>query len=276
MAVSVNTNVGAMIALQNLNATGRALEIVQNRVSTGLKVGNAKDNAAVYSIAQSMRGDVGAMNAVTSSLNRASSITDVALAAGESISDLLVQMKEKAIAANDASIDTVARKALNEDFTSLRSQIGTILQNANFDGANVLNGSTTGGIEFLADADASNSITLVPENLSIGGSIITLTSTASVSTLASSSSALSLVNASLQNVNSALARLGSVGKKFDAHTVFVGKLQDAFESGIGNLVDADLAEESSKLQALQVKQQLGAQALSIANSAPQAILSLFQ
>lgn len=276
MAVSVNTNVGAMIALQNLNATGRDLERVQDRISTGLRVGNAKDNAAIYSIAQNMRGDVGAMNAVTMSLNRAASITDVALAAGESISDLLVEMKEKAIAANDASIDTNARRALDEDFRSLRSQIQTIVQNAQFDGANVLNGSLTAGIEFLADADATNSITLVPENMSIGGSIITLAATSSVTTLAASSASLALVNASLQNVNTALARLGSIGKKFDAHLTFVGKLQDSFEGGIGNLVDADLAEESAKLQALQVKQQLGTQALSIANAAPQAILSLFR
>jgi len=223
-----------------------------------------------------MRADIGAMTAVTASLNRAKSITDVALAAGESISDLLVQMKEKAIAANDASIDTSARNALNEDFRSLRSQIATIVQNAKFDGANLINGSVATGIQMLADADATSAITLTPENMSVSGSIVTLTSTTALTSLASSSSALSLVNASLQNVNAALARLGSVGKKVDAHLVFVGKLTDAMTGGVGNLVDADMAIESAKLQALQIKQQLGAQAVSIANSAPQIILSLFQ
>ncbi|MBL9011705.1 MAG: flagellin [Alphaproteobacteria bacterium] len=276
MALSVNTNVAAMVALQNLNATTRGLEVTQNRVSTGLKVMGAKDNSAVYAIAQGMRADIGAMTAVTASLNRAKSITDVALAAGESISDLLVQMKEKAIAANDASIDTNARAALNEDFRSLRSQISTIVQNAKFDGSNLINGSVTTGIEMLADADATSAITLTPENMSVSGSIITLTSSTALTTLAASSTALALVNASLQNVNSALARLGSVGKKVDAHLVFVGKLSDALVGGVGNLVDADMAIESARLQALQIKQQLGAQAVSIANSAPQIVLSLFQ
>lgn len=276
MTLSVNTNVAAMVALQNLNGSTRELEVTQNRVSTGLKVIGAKDNSAVYAIAQGMRADIGAMTAVTASLNRAKSITDVALAAGELISDLLVQMKEKAIAANDASIDTSARNALNEDFRSLRSQIATIVQNAKFDGANLINGSVATGIQMLADADATSAITLTPENMSVSGSIVTLTSTTALTSLASSSSALSLVNASLQNVNAALARLGSVGKKVDAHLVFVGKLTDAMTGGVGNLVDADMAIESAKLQALQIKQQLGAQAVSIANSAPQIILSLFQ
>jgi len=272
----VNTNVAAMIALQNLNGTTRDLEVTQNRVSTGLKVTGAKDNAAVYAIAQGMRADIGAFSAVSSSLNRAKSITDVALAAGESISDLLVQMKEKVIAANDASIDTVARQALNEDFKSIRSQIATIVQNAKFDGANLINGSLTSGIEMLADADATSAITLIPENMSVGGSIITIQNSTSLLSLASSSTALSLINASLQNTNSALARIGSIGKKVDSHIVFVGKLSDSLVGGVGNLVDADMATESAKLQALQIKQQLGAQAVSIANSAPQIILSLFQ
>lgn len=276
MTLSVNTNVAAMIALQNLNGTTRDLEVTQNRVSTGLKVTGAKDNAAVYAIAQGMRADIGAFSAVSSSLNRAKSITDVALAAGESISDLLVQMKEKVIAANDASIDTVARQALNEDFKSIRSQIATIVTNAKFDGANLINGSLTSGIEMLADADATSAITLIPENMTVGGSIITIQNSTNLLTLASSSTALSLINASLQNTNSALARIGSIGKKVDSHIVFVGKLADALVGGVGNLVDADMATESAKLQALQIKQQLGAQAVSIANSAPQIILSLFQ
>jgi len=276
MTLSVNTNVAAQIALQNLNGTTRDLDVSQNRISTGLKVTGAKDNAAVYAIAQGMRADIGAFSAVSSSLNRAKSITDVALAAGETISDLLVQIKEKVIAANDASIDTVARQALNEDFKALRSQIATIVQSAKFDGANIVNGSITSGLEVLADADATSAITLIPENLSIGGSIITIQSTTNLNSLASSSTALSLINASLQNTNSALARIGSIGKKIDSHIVFVGKLSDALVGGVGNLVDADLATESAKLQALQIKQQLGAQALSIANSAPQIILSLFQ
>lgn len=276
MVVSVNTNTGAMVALQNLNATNRGLEFVQKRITTGLQVNGAKDNSSIYAIAQNMRGDIKALTAVGQSVARAISITDVAMAAGEAISDLLVEMKAKAVAANDASLDTNSRAAINEDFQSLMSQIKSIIDNSDFDGANILNGSLTNGISVLANANATNSITISGEDLSAGGSIITLATTASVLTMTDAAANLALVNASLENVNSALARMGSASKKLETHQVFVSKLQDALTSGVGNLVDADLAKESAKLQALQVKQQLGVQALSIANQSPQIILSLFQ
>ncbi|NWG45328.1 MAG: flagellin [Alphaproteobacteria bacterium] len=276
MTLSVNTNKSAMLALQNLTRTNMDLEVTQSRINTGLKVTGAKDNAATYAIAQNMRGDIGALDAVSQSLSRAVSIIDVALAAGEAVSDLLVEMKAKAVAAIDPSLDTAARDALNEDFQALLEQVSTIISNATFDGANLLDGSLTPGIEVLADADAANAITIETETLSVSGSIITLASTASVTTATAASAALGLVGASLDNTNAALARLGSAAKKIETHAIFVGKLQDTLTAGVGNLVDADLATESARLQALQVKQQLGVQALAIANQSPQIILSLFQ
>ncbi len=274
MALSVNTNVGAMLALQALNQTNAELEEVQSRINTGLKVGGAEDDAAIYAIAQNQRADVSSLDAVTQSLNRATSITDVAIAAGEAISDILVEMREKVVAANDASLDQTSRDAYQADFDALRDQIQTIIDNASFDGANILDGSVS-SISVLADADASNSITVEAESMSIGGAIITVATSTSLSTITQATSALSRLTASIQNVNAALARLGSTSTKLETHHTFVGKLQDSLISGIGNLVDADLARESANLQALQVKQQLGAQALSIANSNPQIVLSLF-
>lgn len=274
MSMSVNTNVTAMLALQNLNATSRMLDETQMRINTGLKVNGAEDNAAIYAIAQNMRADVSALNAVSQSVGRAISIIDVSLAAGETISDLLVQMKEKVVAANDPSLDTSSRDAYNEDFQALLEQLQSVVANAEFDGANLLDGSIT-SISILADADASVSITLQAENMNVSGSIITLASTANLSTLTAAASALTDLNTSLANVNASLARIGSTAKKLETHLVFLTKLEDALQAGIGNLVDADLADESAKLQALQVKQQLGVQALSIANSRPQILLSLF-
>ncbi len=276
MGLSVNTNVSAMVALQNLNATNRALDTVQNRINTGLRVAGAKDNSAIYAIAQNARGDVGALNAVKQSVQRAVSIVDVSIAAGESISNLLVEMKERTVAANDPSLDTFSRQALNEDFRALLQQIQTVVRNASFDGANLLDGSLTNGLTVLSDAEATNTITGMGENLAAGGSILTLSPSADLLTQANASQSLAALNASVQNVNSALARLGSAGKKLDQHLIFVGKLQDSLRGAIGNMVDADLAEESASLQALQVKQQLGVQALSIANARPQLVLSLFQ
>ncbi|PIW31156.1 MAG: flagellin [Rhodobacterales bacterium CG15_BIG_FIL_POST_REV_8_21_14_020_59_13] len=274
MTLSIHTNAAAMVALQNLNKTNDQLADVQTKLNTGLRVGGAKDNAAVYAVAQGMRSDIRGLSAVQTSLDRSVSIADVALAAGEAISDLLVQMREKATAAMDPSIDTFSRKAYDADFKALIDQVSVILQNAEFDGANILNGSITGGIAFLADADASRSITLRSQDLSLSGSVITLANNASLGTVTLSSAVVSQIQTSLDNVNQALANLGSDAKKMEAHRGFVGKLMDALTQGVGNLVDADLAKESARLQALQVKQQLGVQALSIANSQPQIILNL--
>ncbi|MDQ8027669.1 MAG: flagellin [Brevundimonas sp.] len=276
MTNSVHTNVAAQIALQNLSNTNSRLADVQGRVSTGLKIQGAKDNAAIWAIAQTQRADVGALGAVKQSLDRATSIADVALSAGESVSDLLNQLKEKVTAAKDSSLKTQSRQLLNADFQALMKAIKSAIDNASFDGGNILNGSLTNGIKFLANADASAFVTLSSKNLSLGGTIIELSLSDSLMTMTGATNALTKLDDSITQLNAALGEIGAQAKQIEAHNTFVSKLIDTLESGIGNLVDADLAKESARLQALQVQQQLGAQSLSIANQAPQIILSLFQ
>ena len=150
---SVNTNVGAMIALQNLNATNSDLSMTQNRINTGKKVANAKDNGAIWAIAQNQRAASGSLNAVRDSLQRSQSTVDVAIAGGETVSDLLLQMKEKALAASDSSLDGASRNALNEDFMALRDQIQKAVNNAAFNGVNMLNGAGVGGARRDSDSD---------------------------------------------------------------------------------------------------------------------------
>lgn len=276
MTNSVHTNSAAAVALQNLTNTNSRLADVQGRISTGLKVQGAKDNAAIWAIAQGQRADMGALGAVKQSLDRATSIADVALSAGESISDLLNQLKEKVVAAKDESLKTQSRELLNADFKALLKAIASAVQNASFDGGNILNGALTNGIRFLANADASSSVTLSAKNLTLGGGVIDLTMSDSLLSLTGATQALTRLDDSITQLNSALGEIGAQAKQIEAHTGFVMKLMDTLESGIGNLVDADLAKESARLQALQVQQQLGAQALSIANQSPQVILSLFR
>jgi flagellin len=276
MATTVNTNVGAMVALQSLNRTSKELEQVQERINTGLKVASAKDNGGVFAIAQNMRSEVGGLNAVQQSLDRAMSVVDVAISAGTAISDILIEMKEKAVSAADISLDSASRNALDEDFKALRDQIATIVSNAKFNGINMTDGTLTLGVRALANSDGSAYITVASEDLSLSGTIMTLATTTSIGTATNASAAISTVEASLQNVNESLARLGTGSRKLEIHKTFVSKLSDSLRGGIGNLVDADLAQESARLQSLQVKQQLGVQALSIANSAPQMLLGLFR
>ena len=272
---SVNTNVGAMIALQNLQITNNELSQVQSRINTGKKVDSAKDNGAVWAIAQGQRAEIGALNAVKDSLQRGQSAVDVAIAAGESVSDLLLQLKEKALAATDETLSSAARDALNEDFTAIRDQITTVLENATFNGVNLIDGSETIGFKALANVDG-DTIDVDDEDMSLSGSIITLGASEDISSESDAAASLSAVSASIDNVSAALARLGTGSKKFGTHLTFVGKLQDTLEAGVGNLVDADLAKESARLTALQTKQQLGVQALSIANSSTSMLLGLFR
>ena len=272
---SVNVNVGAMIALQNLNKTNQDLATAQNRINTGMKVASAKDNGSIWAIAQGQRAELGALNAVSQSLDRGTSAVDVAMAAGETVSDLLVQMKEKALAATDETLTTSSREALAEDFEALRDQISSVVANAEFNGVNLLDTGAT-GFEALADASGTQRLTVAAEVMALGGTIVSVGASQSITTMSDASTALGDVNDSIAAVSAALARMGTKSKALETHSTFVGKLQDALEAGVGNLVDADLAKESAKLQALQTKQQLGVQALGIANQSPQMLLGLFQ
>jgi flagellin len=275
MSFSVNTNTGAQVALQYLNATQGQLNQTQSAINSGLKVANAKDDGAIYAIAQNQRGAVAGFSSVINSLNNGSSSIDVALSAGQSISDLLIQLKTKALSAADPSLDTASRQALNANFTALRDQITTIVKNAVFNNFNLVDGSTT-QVQALASSDGTRRITVQAQNMKLSGSIVTIKTTSTISTQAKASALISVIQSSLTNVNSALAKLSSGAAKFSIQATFSQKLSDTLTAGIGNLVDANMAQESAMLQSLQVKQQLGVQALSIANQAPQTILSLFK
>jgi flagellin len=245
MSFSVNTNVGAAVALQYLNATQGSLNQTQSRINSGLKVANARDDGAVFAIAQNQRSQVAGYSAVINSINNATSAVDVALSAGQSISDLLIQMKTKALAAADSSLDTASRQALNANFTALRDQITTIVTNASFNGFNLVNGSTT-KITALASADGARRITTDAQNMKLSGSIVTVKLTNTISTQAKASTLVATIQSSLTNVNSALAKLSAGAAKFSIQATFAQKLSDTLTQGIGNLVDANMAQESAR------------------------------
>jgi flagellin len=412
---SVNTNYGALVALQSLNQTNRELSEVQNRVNTGMKVASAKDNGAVFAIAEGQRARVASLGAVMDGIDRATSVIDVGLSAGEAVGDILKQLKEKAVAAQANDLSQDQRDALQADFNALRNQIDQIANAATFNGSNLVNGanltagsnafkamtsdisgsagqfelnglalgslyaasedlatatgltigandvlsfSITNGNEtttFTVDVDATDTIqqfvdsvgqasggrvtasyddatgrisyqsaedfdvnyedgagagvdddgffdsvdgdtgtsftqVVAPgvsnNNLTVSGfdfrlgragqALAGLTSSLDISSANGAALASDAIDTALTNLNKDLATMGALAKALEVQKSFLGKLSDSIEVGIGNLVDADLAKESARLQALQVKQQLGAQALSIANSAPSIVLSFFR
>jgi len=273
--LSINTNNGAMVALQTLNQTNSDLAKTQNAISTGLKVATAKDNGAIWAIANKMRSDVSAYDRVRESTDRAASILDTGIAAGESIMELLNEMKGKALAASQVGVSASAQAALAADFAQLRDQITSIGANASFDGSNMIAAAPNNAVA-LGDSAGANTITVTGVSLALNSTTITVTATSALDTAGNATTALGLVNASITNLGTQLATWGAGAKRLEVHKTFIGKLQDALSNGIGAIADADLAKESAKLQALQTKSQLGIQALSIANSSSQSALSLFR
>jgi flagellin len=269
---SVLTNVGAMVALQNLNATNTELSTTQTRINTGKRIASAKDNGAIWAIAQNQRATSNSLNSVKESLARGQSTVEVAISAGESISDLLLQMKEKALAAADAGLDSASRTALADEFTSLKAQITKAVDTAEFNGTNMIK---TGGtaVRALANDKATQIITVQAQDLSLTGLGI---NASTITSTVLATAAITAVNSAITGLSSKLSKLGTGAKALQSHFNFVSKLQDTVDAGIGNLVDADLAKESAKLQALQTKQQLGVQALSIANQSSGILLGLFR
>jgi flagellin len=398
LVLSVNSNYGASIALQSLSSTNKDLNAVQNRISTGLKVSSARDNGAVYAIAEGQRSRVTSLTAVKDAIDRANSAIDVALSAGESIGKILADMKTKAVAAQAADLSTEQRAALQTDFDALRAQVDQVANSATFNGLNLvaagganlnvvmsdiaagttgrqiastaiagtvpglssyvagngsvvaaddstfnLNGVAIGTVDVTATmtiqeyldavstqtggrvtasynqstgqftyvapeavvttneltittagtarswlgqgvaagavSGAAVTSTITNRDFTVGGAgALAAVSTAAnlLSTTGAAGTAVGNIDASITALNSQLASMGSQAKALDVQREFLQKLSDVVEQGIGNLVDADLAKESAKLQSLQIKQQLGAQALSIANQSPQLILSFFR
>lgn len=293
MAFSVNTNAGAMAALQSLNATNRSMETTQSRITTGLNVASTKDDSAKYTTAQTLRGDLGKLSAVTSSLNNAKSVTDVAVAGAEQISDLVNQMKSKTLEASDAGLDAESRTAITKDLVSLKNQINTVISGSEFNGINLLNGTaatvtanTAGNVSALKSIKGDTLLignqTFADKAVTAFGAAATDTTitdlgSAVPATAATAATALTTkLDAFFKEVKTSLSDLGAASRQIDGQLAFNSNLTDVVTGGIGNLVDADLAKESASLQALQVQQQLGVQALSIANQAPQTLLSLFR
>ncbi len=272
MPNSVNTNYGAIVALQALGKTNKDLNVVQKRVSTGYKVSDAIDDGAAFSVAQGLRATVKAYEAVNERLGSAKGLLTVAEQGLEGVSNTLASVRKVLVKLADASLSTDERTQYTADYASLKTEIANFAAQASFNGINLLTGtattnvinSTTGGsFAFVAQDIAASATT----NLTAGA---TYTAAQALITASGSLAAFETV------VGSALSTVGGYVRSVNNQNNFISTLSDAVSGGIGSIVDADLAKESARLQSLQIRQQLGTQALSIANQAPSSLLSLFQ
>ncbi len=273
--VSINTNPGALIALQNLTRITDELTAVQRRVSTGLEVSSARDNPTLFALAQQQRAQLGSLEAVQQGLRIGTSAVDVALAAGESISDVLVELRAVASQAADPSISTENRELLQSQFISLRDQIARLVSSAEIGGRNLIAAGAS-DLTVVASTDGTDTITVAAQNLSVGGGIINIDNTGTpLADAAAAATEIANIESAIGALSNSLAALGAGSQAFGLQDRLLNRIGDALEVSIGNLVDADLPRESSRLQALQVQQQLAIQTLAIANAAPNAILALF-
>ena len=268
---SVNTNVSAMLALESLTKTQQSLNTTQQEITTGLKVNGPQSDPSTYAIAYKLQVKVSGIQSVQTALNSGESEINTAINGGQSIANLMQQLEAKAVQANQSGLDSASYTALNNAFTSLLNQIDTIVQSAKFSNVNLIQ-SGASALTVLSTVDGST-ITVSAQNLSVTGlglSGITLSGSGAAAT------ALTALNTPVHHVPNAPGGPGSWCQRVSTQATFTQQLMDNLNAGIGNLIDANLAQASAQLQALQIKQQLGVQALSIANSAPSSILSLFR
>lgn len=273
---SILTNNSAMVALQTLKGINANLAKTQDEISTGKTVATAKDNAGVWATAKVLESDVSGFKALSNGLSVASSAVSTARGGAEKITDLLNKMRDSIVAAQN---DTADKVKLQADIAQMRSQITTVVGTAQYNGLNLLDNSVTGTFDVVASLSRTGATTtagtiqISPQDLrtaTLGIDAI------DVSAAGGAATALTAIDTALQTATNAAASFGSAGKRLELQTQFLSELQDSLKSGIGALVDADMEEASARLQALQTQQQLGVQALSIANQGPQTILSLFK
>ena len=269
---SINTNAGAFIALQNLNVVNSRLDVVQNRVSTGLKVVGAVDNASSFAIAQGIRSDVKSYQAVSQGIANAKGTTGIALAGTNAISDLLGDIQAKITEGLNPGNTTQQQAILQADFSNLVAQINQFISSASYNGRNLLSSGGTNA-NVISNIDGS---TISIRGNSQATAAATVLAAQAITSTSVALVALTRVNEARATISTILGNLGADTRTVVFQDDFVTKVSDAQEVGLGSIVDADLAKESARLQALQVQQQLSIQTLNIANQSPNTLLSLFR
>ncbi|WP_366511547.1 flagellin [Maricaulis sp.] len=282
MTFSVHSMASVNSALQHMSMLQSESAKVHDRIATGLKVGSASDNGTVWAMAQVMRTDNQSRASALTSIDLGTGVVETALAGSEGISDLMVEMHAKLVAATDTTLDEQSWRSLMTDFIELGNQATRLAENASFNDLNLLK---SGGedLSVLIGANPGSTLTISAEDLSDGGGIFDAGLAAtlpqgdnSIVVTQPTSADVTAFESSMTDVNSAISRLGVGLKSLTIQKTLLVKQMDATSAGIGNLVDADLGRESARLQALQVREQLGIQALEIANRSPRIILSFFQ
>ncbi len=268
MVDPINSN--SALGIQQFNKTLSGLNKTQGRISTGLKVNSPKDDAAIFAIAQVLQGQSSGAAAVKTALNSAESTVGTAISAGQQVGDLLTDIKGKIVQASDPALDQASRDAIGAEINQLVDQVNTISNTAEFGGTNLI---ASGSQDFsVLSSENGDTFNVAAQDLSAAGLGI---DSLSVATSGDAANALTAIDNAIDQASSSLASLGSSAQRIADQSEFTTRLDNVLQEGLGNLVDADLGSEAAGLAASQVKQELGARSLAIANAGPKALLSLF-
>ena len=270
---SVNTNMAAMTALQSLNRTNDALSVVQKRVSTGYRVADAKDDGGAFAVAQSVRGDIAGLTAANEQMGGLKGVVDVTLQGLGQVAKSMVDLRTVLTRLADGTINDQQRAQYEQQYDQLRTQVERFIEDATYNGRNLLTTAVAdGGGDIITIRNEQGTTLTIAAFDGATDLVVATAPTDAADAQAAISGDWTGVH---EAINDALNRLGSDARYIDAQVNYNRDKLDAVEGGLGALIDADIAKEAARLQALQIRQQLGTQTLSITNPAPQALLSLF-
>jgi flagellin len=279
---SINTNMGAMVALQSLESTQQALSTTQKAISTGYRVADSTDDGAAYAIAQGIRSTVGALTSANQQLGSVQGLLSTTQSGLNNISKTMASMRDVLVKLSDNSVQGSARTNYETQYQSMLSNIKTFVQDADYNGNTLIGDITGSNGTFGRTAVARNENGSTYGIASFSGSAMygsinfTTTQMNGASTVAALITAAGTFLNQQASIGNELNTIGSSINYVSNQTTYNSNKIDALSGGLGALIDADLAKESAQLTSLQVRQQLGEQALSLANQAPQALLSLFK
>ena len=276
MLNSINTNNSALIALQALGRSKSALATTERRVSIGQAVASSKDNGAIWAVAQGQRSQSKALDAVTGGLQRAKSVLDVTLTATQQLSDMIISMKQLILGFSDTSLSTQGRQGIANDYNALIERWDPIVDGATFDGANLLSVNYSRTIDVPLDVSGTDRLVIMGNVLTNYENDVSLHPLDLALTDEDLTAWPGNLDQSLKELNNNIRRFGTAARMLDKQIAFSLKLKDSIDTGVGNLVDADMGKESAKLVAGQAMQQLGAQALSVASQSTAYLQSLFR
>jgi flagellin len=280
MSYAINTNIGSMNAQRNASVSQGSLATSLERLSSGLRVNSAKDDAAGLAIAERMNSQVRGMTVAVRNANDGISLAQTADGGLASMADMIQRMRELAVQAVNSTNTSSDIGALNQEYSQLNAELGRTISAVQFNGTSLY--TTSANFDFQVGANSGQTITIAGSNMNVaanGGVTAILNGAGSALTTSANSanaSNISLLDTALSSINNTRAVLGAVQSRFDTTISFLKSAVESQSAARGRIMDADFAAETSNLSRAQILQQAGTAMIAQANQLPQGVLALLR